>query len=110
MHNRFKLILAISLVLGIPTGYAIAQETDETPPPGIDASPVPVPESEVSTDESNEVDFAVDGAPSEDRLQECETGDSSLSALHCDALSKIDSGELPPGEYSDKELRKETEE
>lgn len=57
--------------------------------------------------ESDEVDFAAEG-PSPQLAEVCRTGGAQAAgstALHCDAIIAVAEGRLPPGTYSDEQLR-----
>lgn len=72
---------------------------------GLPATPVsPSTATGFPQDESLDVDFSAEGAPAW-LVEACRSDAPPAPALHCEAIVAIAEGSLPPGSYSDTELR-----
>lgn len=97
------------MLLGVPIGYAAAQGSgggdasagDESAASALRESLEPLAPS---SDESAEVDYAIEGPQPDFRVEECQKPNSEYDELTCEMIIAVNKGELSPGEYSRQEL------
>lgn len=102
-RRRTALLFALTLLMGLPIGYAVGQEGQA----GSDYQPDPVYPSEPAEPDPGEVAYLAEGAPAE-RVAACRRDVTAVGdPLVCEMWLAIADGRLDPGSYSRAEIEEQ---